>query len=268
MKKKFKLGVIGAGFMASSIIKGVINAEKILPEQIIVSDVSEISLNKIHEYGVNVTLDNKVVCNNSEYVIFAVKPQNFSCVADVVKDTDCEKYISIMAGVKKERIKELLGEVKVARCMPNTPCSIGYGAVAMDLNDFSLLEEKTFLKSIFSSIANVVEVNENLINAVTGVSGSSPAYYYLFAKSIIDAGIKSGLDYETAKNLAVSTMIGAGQMILNNPDKSIDELISAVCSKGGTTIEAVKVYQENDIFKISEKAIDACIKRAYELENL
>ena len=268
MKKKFKLGVIGAGFMASSIIKGVINARTVSSSDIIVSDVSNESLNKIQELGVNVTLDSLEVCKNSEYVLIAVKPQNFASVAEVIHGLTCDKFISIMAGVKKERIKELLGMVKVARCMPNTPCSIGYGAVAIDLSDFTNEEDKIFIKSIFTSIANVVEVNENLINAVTGVSGSSPAYYYLFAKSIIDVGVKNGLDYETAKNLAVSTMIGAGQMILNNPQKSIDELVNAVCSKGGTTIEAVKVYQENDISKISEKAVDACIKRAFELENL
>ena len=268
MKKKFKLGVIGAGFMATSIINGVISAKNVISSEIIVSDISEISLKKISQLGVNTTLDSTEVCNNSEFVIIAVKPQSFNDVSKIINVTKCTKYISIMAGVKKQTIKKLLGDVKVARCMPNTPCSIGYGAVAVDLSDFIEQTDKDFIKSIFTAIANVVETDESLINAVTGVSGSSPAYFYLFAQSVIDAGIKNGLDYETAKNLAVSTMIGAGHMILNNPDKSIDELINAVCSKGGTTIEAVKVYKENDISKISEKAINACIKRAFELENL
>lgn len=268
MKKKFKIGVIGAGFMASSIIKGVISSKTALCGEIIVSDISEQSLNNVKQFGVNVTLDSKDVCENSEYVIIAVKPQNFSSVANDIMGCSCNKFISIMAGVKKSRIKELLGDVKVARCMPNTPCSIGCGAVAIDLTDYLDEYDKTFIKSIFTTIANVVEIDEALINAVTGVSGSSPAYFYLFAKSIIDAGVKNGLEYETAKQLAVSTMIGAGQMILNNPEKSIEELITAVCSKGGTTIEAVKVYKENDISKISEKAVDACVKRAFELENL
>lgn len=268
MKKKFKIGVIGAGFMASSIIRGVISSKNVLPCDIIVSDVSQESLDKAKQIGVSVTLDSLEVCNNSEYVIFAVKPQNFSTVAELIYGCDCKNFISIMAGVKKERIKQLLGNVKVARCMPNTPCSIGYGAVAIDLSDFIDQTDKDFIRSIFSSIANVVEVEEKLINAVTGVSGSSPAYFYLFAQSVIDAGVKNGLDYETAKNLAVSTMIGAGHMIFANPDKSIDELINAVCSKGGTTIEAVKVYKDNGISYISEKAIDACVNRAFELENL
>ena len=268
MKKKFKLGVIGAGFMASSIINGVINAKTVKSSDIIVSDISEISLNKVKALGVSVTLDSKQVCDSAEYVIIAVKPQSFADVGAAVVGTSCNKFISIMAGTKKSKIKTLLGNVKVARCMPNTPCSIGYGAVAIDLSDFTEQADKDFIKSIFTSIANVVEVEESLINAVTGVSGSSPAYFYLFAKSVIDAGVKNGLDYETAKNLAVSTMIGAGQMILNNPEKPIDDLINAVCSKGGTTIEAVKVYKENDISSISGKAIDACINRAFELENL
>ena len=268
MKKKFKFGVIGAGFMSSAIIKGIINANFIKPEQIIVSDVNEKQLNNLSKLGVTVTFDNSFLADNAEFVLFAIKPQNLSEVLLSIKGSNCSKFISIMAGVKKDKIKSSLGAVQVARCMPNTPCSIGEGAVGLDVSDFSNIDDIDFIKKIFSSLATVVLVSEDKLNAVTGVSGSSPAYFYLFLNGIIDAGVKQGLSTEDAKKLAVSTMIGAGKMVAQNMDKSIDELINAVCSKGGTTIEAIKVYNENSLSSITELAIEACVNRAKELENL
>ena len=152
--------------------------------------------------------------------------------------------------------------------MPNTPCSVGNGAVGIDLSDYTDERDVEFIKSLFGSFAKIALIDESKLNTVTGISGSSPAYFYLFLKGIIEAGVKRGLDYKTAKDFAANTMIGAGKMVLANSDKSLDELIAAVCSKGGTTIEAVKVYEQSNLDGISEKAVDACVKRAFELENL
>lgn len=268
MKKKYKLGIIGAGFMSSSIIKGIIKSKIIKNKNIVVSDIFDEALEKISKIGVNTTKDNKYLCDNSEYVLFAIKPQNLNDVLYEIKETTCQNFISIMAGVKKSKIKNVIKNSKVARCMPNTPCSIGCGAVAIDLNDYKEDSERAFIKSIFSSFAKVEEVDETLLNTVTGISGSSPAYFYLFIKGIIDSGVKNGLSEEIVKNLTISTMIGSANMIIANPEKSIDDLINAVCSKGGTTIEAMKVFEENKLNEITEKAIDACIKRSKELENL
>ncbi|MBR5192700.1 MAG: pyrroline-5-carboxylate reductase [Clostridia bacterium] len=268
MKKKFKLGVIGAGFMSTAIVQGIINSNSLEPSEIIVSDVLEQSLEKAKKLGVNVTLDNAFLVENCEFVLFAVKPQSFNAVVSGLNNAKCNKIISIMAGVKKSTIKKYFINSAVARCMPNTPCAIGSGAVGIDVLDFTDQADKDFISKIFSSIANVVFVEESKLNAVTGVSGSSPAYFYLFLKGIVEAGVKNGLTEEEALNLASATMIGAGKMVLTNKDKSLDELISAVCSKGGTTIEAVKVFNEKNINSIIDQAIDACIKRSKELENL
>ena len=268
MKKKFKLGVIGAGFMSTALVNGAISSGVIDSKAIIVSDVNEDALNKIARLGVNTTTDNVELVNGAEFVLFAVKPQSIAVVLDTIKACECDKFISIMAGVKKARIKEVFSKAKVARCMPNTPCAISNGAVGLDVSDFTDENDVTFIKKLFQSLASVVLVNEQELNAVTGVSGSSPAYFYLFLKGIIEAGVKHGLKYEDAKLLATSTMIGAGKMVLANPDKSLDELINAVCSKGGTTIQAIDTYNELDLTGISEKAIDACVKRSKELENL
>lgn len=268
MKKKFKLGVIGAGFMSSAIISGAIAGKKLMPEQIIVSDLNQNSLEKMQNMGVATTKDNSMVANQAEFVLFAVKPQNLNDVLLSIKDCKCEKFISIMAGVKKDKIKSCFCASKVARCMPNTPCSIGYGAVGVDVSDFENKTDVDFITDLLSSFAKAVVVNEKDLNAVTGVSGSSPAYFYLFLKGIIESGVEHGLTYEDAKTLATKTMIGAGEMVLANSDKSLDELINAVCSKGGTTIEAIDVYNNCDLTSITKKAIDACVKRAGELENL
>ena len=160
MEKKFKLGVIGAGFMASAIINGIINSKVLAPSQIINSDVSEIALEKSKKLGVEVTTDNLFLVNNAEFVLFAVKPQSLADVLSNIKDGTCKKFISIMAGIKKAKIKSTFSDSLVARCMPNTPCSISSGAIGIDLSDFNNEEDKKFITSLFSSIANVVVVEE------------------------------------------------------------------------------------------------------------
>lgn len=267
MKKKFKLGIIGCGFMASAIINGAIKSKVLTNEQIIVSDISQQSLDKLSNLNISTTLDNIEVVDNSEFVLFAIKPQGLSLVLEQIKGTNPEKIISIMAGVKKQKIKTAFPKTKIARCMPNTPCSIGYGAAGLDVSEYDG-DDKAFIINILSSFAKVVLVDEDKLNAVIGVSGSSPAYFYLFLKYVIENGVKNGLNYEDAKSLAVSTMIGAGKMVENNLDVSLDNLINAVCSKGGTTIEAINVFKNDGLDVITERAIDACVKRAEELENL
>ena len=266
--RKYKLGVIGAGFMATAIVKGVINSNVLSASEIIVSDPNQASLDKMQVLNVATTSNNAELVNCSEYVLFAVKPQSLDVVLDGISTCNCGKFISIMAGVKKDKIKKVFPSALVARCMPNTPCAIGSGAVGLDVSDFLNEEEQLFIKTLFSSLAEVVFVEEEKLNAVTGISGSAPAYFYLFLKGIIDAGVKHGLSVEQAKSLATATMIGAGKMVEQNPEKSIDELIFAVCSKGGTTIEAVNVFNTDGLNSLTERAIDACVKRSKELEKL
>lgn len=268
MKKKFKLGVIGAGFMATAIIKGVLKSNLLDAESIIVSDLSTDSLEKIAKLGVTTTCSNESLANDSEFILFAVKPQNSSNVFNEIKNCSCDKFISIMAGVKIDKISTALGKKMVARCMPNTPCSLGVGAIGLDCSRFTDKNDVEFIKSLLSSVGMVVEVMESKLNAVTGVSGSSPAYFYLFLKYIIESGVKNGLTESEAKKLATASMLGSAKMVLENNDKSLDELINAVCSKGGTTIQAVNCFNENKLDKIVDESINACIKRAEELEGL
>lgn len=269
MKKLYKLGVIGCGFMSSAILKGVVLSDCIREKKIIVSDTTEENLDKIHYLGVNTTTDNRYVAENSEFLMFAVKPQNFQDVVKSLGGYCPDKVISIMAGVKKNTIKNSLGvgAVKVARCMPNLPCTIGSGALGIDMADFNKSTDDTeFISKIFDSLGTVVSLDEGKMDAVTGISGSGPAYVFMFIDSLVDAGVKNGLTKDEAKILAVQTVLGAAEMV-QREEESISELILRVCSKGGTTIEAVKVFQERGFGATIADAVDACVKRSAELSK-
>lgn len=267
MKKNFKLGVIGAGFMANAIINGVLTSGILSPEEIFVSDINETSLNNLGKLGVKTTLNNSDVFSSAEYVLLAVKPQTFISFDNEKKDS-VSKVISIMAGINKAKIKEKFKNAKVVRCMPNTPVSVGFGAIGIDCSEFTDEKDVDFIKNLFSQVAKVVFVEEDKLSAVTGISGSSPAYFYLFAKSLIDAGVKKGLSEKEAETLVLATMQGSVKMMEQRGDKSINDLITAVCSKGGTTIEAMKVFDDNKLSDTVDKAVNACVNRANELEKL
>lgn len=269
MKKQFKLGIIGCGFMAQSILKGVILSDFLSERKIIVSDVSEENLSKVDFLGIQTTTDNEYVAQNSEYLLFAVKPQTFNDVVKSLNGCKSEKVISIMAGVKKNKIKNALGTsgVKVARCMPNLPCSIGSGAMGVDMTDFNdNLDDLEFISNIFNCLGTVLSTDESKMDAITGISGSGPAYVFMFIDSLVDAGVKQGLTRDEAKILAVQTVMGSAE-IVEREEQTIPELIKQVCSKGGTTIEAVKVLEENNLRTIISDAVEACVKRSKELSE-
>lgn len=270
MKKRYKLGVIGCGFMANAIIKGVVLSDFLSGRKIIVSDTDQNKLQNIQdELGVHVTSDNREVAQNCEFLLFAVKPQTFDAVAKGLEGVCPEKVISIMAGVKKAYIKNSLGVglIKVARCMPNLPCSIGSGMMGVDMSDYNKNPDDTeFIAMLFDCMGQVLSVSESKMDAVTGISGSGPAYVFMFIDALIDAGVKQGLTREEAKTLAIQTVIGGAEMVQHS-EKSLSELIMNVCSKGGTTIEAVKVFEQNDFRGIVSKAVDACVKRSKELSE-
>ena len=266
MEKKFKIGFVGSGFMASSMIRILIKSAFLTNTDVCVSDVSESAFDKVSNLHVATTTDNCYLVNNSEFVVFAVKPQSFSDVAKSLAGNYPEKVISIMAGVNSKTISNALGGAKVARCMPNTPCSIGNGVVAVDASAFSN-EDQTFIIRALSTFGTAVSVQEDLLNAVTGISGSGPAYVYLFIDAIIQAGIKQGLSEETARKLAVGTVKGGASMMEEYVEKTATELINAVCSKGGTTIEAVNVFRADGLNELVDKAVSACVKRAGELSK-
>lgn len=269
MNKQYKFGVIGAGFMSHAILKGIVDNNFLSPDQIICADISLYALNRMSdELKISTTTNNLEVANNSEFILFAIKPQNFPAVAEEIKSANPKKIISIMAGVKRSKIKIYFNDnCKVARCMPNLPCSIGKGAMGIDITDYNDKNDFDFIKNIFSCLGEVMPLTEDKLDAVTGVSGSGPAYVYLFIKSLIDAGVEQGLSENEAKTLAIQTVIGGAEMAKVTTDKSLDDLIKAVSSKGGTTIEAMKSFENDGFCEIVKRAVKAATDRSKELSK-
>lgn len=262
MQNEFKLGVIGAGNMAYAIVRGAINAKVIAPKAVIISDVDENKLTPFKDMGIAVTTDNTEVATSCTNLLFAVKPQIAPAVFGEIKDCiQAELVASIMAGVSISALQSALGNRKYARIMPNTPALVGAGMAAIA---FSNNAREQFILDIFSSVGKVIQLDESIFDAVTSLSGSGPAYAYAFIKALIDGGVDGGLDYEAAKMLALQTVVGASKMI-ENSNEPIDVLIDRVCSKGGTTIEAINSFKEDGFENVVKRGMKKCRLRSAEL---
>lgn len=270
MKKMFKLGIIGCGEASSAIIEGVMRTEFIRPKKLIVSDVDEEKLNNINStYGVSISDDNRFVAQNSEYLLIATCAQEFPSVAEELEGVCPDKVISLIAGVKKSVIKNALGVslIRVARCVPNPACGVGYGMTAIDMTDYNKnRDDLEFILNLFGCVGEVLSLSEDKLDAAAAICGSGAAYYYMFVDSIIDAGVKLGLGKAEAQALAVQTALGSFRY-LSEVEKSLSELIMEVCGKDGASVEAVKVLEENNFRKIVGEAVEACAKRHRELSE-
>lgn len=261
MKNKFKLGIIGAGNMATAILQGILKGKVLAPEQIAISDVQEEKRRYFTSLGVCFTTDNVMLSSQCEYLLFAVKPQIAPTIFEEIKNSITAKtVISIMAGVSIDKLKSALGERNYARIMPNMPATVGEGTSAIAFAG----EKDDFVMSIFKSVGKAVEIDEDLFDAVTSLSGSGPAYVYMFIDALIKGGMDGGLDKETATALALQTIIGAVKMV-EVSTKPISEMVDAVCSKGGTTIQAVEHYRANDLEQIIVDGMIKCRNRSAEL---
>lgn len=262
MKNNYKLGVIGAGNMAKAIVNGIVDANILDKNDIIVSD----PFGSIGIDGIETIKDNDIVLEGSEYILLAIKPQVFREISSSLKEKCKAKHIiSIMAGITYDMLVSVFGEnINITRVMPNTPCKLKQGMTAIRENDNIPKEEKRFVERIFLSIGDIVYLDESLFHTITCVSGSGPAYVYMFIEAMIDSGVENGLTYSQAKKAVLKTFEGAVAMV-RYEDKSISELIDAVCSKGGTTIEAVNSFREDNLYEIVDKAMTKCKNRSEEL---
>lgn len=256
---KYKLGVVGAGNMARAIVSKVSESGIIDNARIAVSDpFTDIGID-----GITNLKDNIKLARECEYLLFAVKPQIFREIMGDFRDTKAVAVISIMAGIKSDFIKNNMPkDCSVIRVMPNTPCMVGSGMICVAENDNKTAID--FTCEILGATGKVLVMPESKFDAVTAVSGSGPAYVYMFIEAMALAGEKLGLSLSDARIMAAETLIGASKMALTS-DKPLSELIDAVCSKGGTTIEAVKVFREKELYDIVDDAMTACYNRSVEL---
>lgn len=262
---KYTLGLIGAGVMGQAIMSGIIDCGVIKDKKIAVFDIDRQKVEQI-PYKIVYLPTAQDILDNCKYVLFAVKPQHYSSICESVTFNDNNIILSIMAGVKIATLKNKINaNCGIARIMPNTPCKIGNGISAIC---FDNVEEakKTFILSLFNSCGETVIIDEDKFDAVTCVSGSGPAYVYMFADAMIKGGVNGGLSYKDSKNLALSTIIGSALLAIDTEEK-LSVLIDRVCSKGGTTIEAVEVFRKKNLQETVMEGMTACREKSKSLSE-
>jgi pyrroline-5-carboxylate reductase len=266
------IGFVGGGNMAEALIKGITAAKLYSPENVFVSDIRPERLELLaNKYGITTDENNAGLAEKVQTLVLSIKPQNMADALESIKNTIGSEtlVISIAAGIKVEKIDAALGDMAIVRVMPNTPALIGEGASALYANERakSMLDKAV---SIFSSAGKAVIVDdEDLIDAVTAVSGSGPAYYFLLMEEMVKAGIKLGLPETVAKDLVLQTAKGAG-LLATEADKkgeSPAELRRKVTSPGGTTEAALKVFADGKISELISTAITRARDRGRELSK-
>lgn len=256
------IGFIGAGNMAQAIIKGMLNND-FSANDILISDTNSETLAKATvEFGVIAANINDIV-QQCDIIILAVKPDVVSSICESIKPQlkSTTIIISIAAGIKIDTIKNILATNNIVRVMPNTPATIGLGASGI----FSLTTNSDIVKQIFTSIGEIVWLNrEEQIDAITALSGSGPAYFYLMFEAMIEAGIAMGLSANDAKKLCLQTAIGAGKMAKQG---DIKQLRAQVTSLNGTTQAAISSLTSDKFNEIIAKAMFQAKNRAQAIAN-
>jgi pyrroline-5-carboxylate reductase len=268
MLKGKKIAIIGGGKMGGVIINGIITRQLAPAVNVIVADKVRECLQKLKDaYGVATTADNKKAAQAAAVVILAVKPQDMGNVLQELSPVIDNKkvVISIAAGISTGFIEGYLKEgVRVIRVMPNTPALIGEGAAALTRGKNASEKDLELAELIFKALGITVVVKEELMDTVTGLSGSGPAYGFLIIEALTDAGVLMGLSRDVSLKLAAQTMLGAAKLCLQS-GKHPAELKDMVTSPGGTTIAALKVLEDGKIRAILMAAVEAATLRSREL---
>jgi len=266
-----KIGFIGGGNMASSLIKGLI-ASGHAQNQLWVSDSNQETLNALAEnLKVNVSASNIDMVNEVDVVVLAVKPQVLREVAVQISNITRNRkllVVSIAAGISQDSLTEWLGaEVAVVRCMPNTPALVRTGATALHANINVNDEQKDLAENILRSVGISLWVDhESELDAVTAVSGSGPAYYFLLMEAMEKAAIELGLGEHTARLLIQQTALGAAKIALES-DETPGQLRQRVTSPGGTTERAIETFEEGAFSQLVSKALHAARDRSIEISK-
>lgn len=248
-----KIAFIGAGKMATAIIKGLLKSGLFDKNHIIASEPNVDYAHKMEqELGIKFVHNNREAAAEADIILLAVKPFVVKDVLTEIEDRidDSKLIISIAAGISSDRIEEILEkEARIVRVMPNTPALLGEGMSAVSKGQHATDEDLETVMQILQSVGKVVKTEEKDIDAVTGVSGSGPAFYYYIIDEIAKAGEKLGLDYKTSLTLSAQTALGAAKMILESGVEP-NQLITNVTTPGGTTAEGNKVLLESNISDI------------------
>ena len=263
-----RIGFIGGGNMGEALIKGLLNSGRFDANQIRVSDISQDRLQYLWDaYQVPIIIGNEELAAGSDVIVLAVKPQQ---IKDVLADINASLehlplMISIAAGVKIATLEQSLDKhVPVVRVMPNTPALVLAGASAIAAGTHANDNHLAIAKVMFEAVGLVVEVEESHMDAVTGLSGSGPAYVFLFVEALIDAGVLMGLPRPVARDLAVQTTLGSSKLLLESGENP-GALKDQITSPGGTTIHGLNILERGGIRGILMDAVAAATRRSEEL---
>lgn len=262
---KYKVGFIGCGNMASAIIGGLISNTDIRADEIIAADASQEALDKTAaKQHINITTDNGYAALNSEVLFLSVKPQFYETVISGIKDIlpSGQIIVTIAPGKTLQWLSERLGNnIKIVRTMPNTPALVGAGITGVCRNELVNDEEFSYIMSLLGSFGLAEAIPETLMDACVSVSGSSPAYVFMFIEAMADAAVADGMPRTQAYKFAAQAVLGSAKMVLET-GKHPGELKDMVCSPAGTTIEAVRVLEEKGFRSAVIDAMKACTAKA------
>jgi pyrroline-5-carboxylate reductase len=276
------VGILGVGNMGGAIARGYARGLE-GGANVLVYDVDAAKSGKLAELpGISAAADEAELLAKADAVILAVKPQVFDEVLRRLAELPGAEpgraqaegpageaasrgklFISIAAGVSIERMALRLGaDAKIIRVMPNTPAMVGEGMSALARSASVTDAEFEKAADIFRAVGRVMEVAEDQLDAVTGISGSSPAYAYLYLQALTESGVRHGLSEEDARILAAQSTLGAAKMVLECGEESIEQMRINVCSPGGTTIEAVKTLEKEGFVDAVKRAVYACVEKS------
>ena len=266
-----KLGFIGTGNMASAIMGGIISKGVIPADEIIGADLFAPGRERVKEkFGIHVTADNNEVVEKADVVLLSVKPQFYADVISGIKDKirPDQIVITIAPGKTLSWLAEQFGkDVKIVRCMPNTPAMVGEGMSGVSYDEALFTdEEKDVIDGFFTSFGKMEKVDEKLMDVVGSASGCSPAYVYMFIEALADGCVKNGLPRQAAYKMVAQAVLGSAKMVLET-GKHPGELKDMVCSPGGTTIEGLAALEENGFRGAIIKACDANFEKNKKLKG-
>ena len=265
-----KITIVGCGNMGLIYARAFLKYDFVSRKDLFLVARSEARKEELKKLDAGeVVLAGDAVIGESDLVILSVKPQDFLSLAAVLKPSlrPGNTILSIMAGMKMETIAAALGQQNMIRAMPNSPAELGMGMTAFTAGKHVPMQQVRLAENLLATTGRTVFFeNEDLLDAVTALSGSGPAYFFYIVKNMIEAGKKMGFDEATAAMLVKQTMHGAFHLV-NNANKSLDDLIKAVASKGGTTEAAFSVFMEKQVGENLQQGILRARDRATELSN-
>ena len=265
----YRLGLIGAGNMGAALLRGFLQQEQLAPAEALVAELDAARREAVAgELGASAAAEAREVAEQCEIVLLAIKPQHLPKLLDSLQESlfarPGQLVVSIAAGVTLGRLRELIGrEGALVRVMPNILCTVGESASAFACNAAVSAEQRARVRELLGSVGVAVEVEEKLLDAVTGLSGSGPAFCAVFCEALADGGVAAGLPRAVAVKLAAQTLLGTGRWVLEQGPPA--QLKDAVTSPAGTTIAGLEALEQGGLRAAAFQAVVAAARRSVEL---